>query len=820
LVTAFFARGGGRGAGIKYLTEEREPAAKVLRGDIEQTIQLIDSLEFKQRYCSGVHRFTEADLSDQTKHEIMDSFENVIFAGMEPEQRPPVLWVQHREKGGTELHFIIPEVEMTTGKKFTPYFHKTDLDLVDSWKNVVNHDYELSDPNSPERRQTLTLPKNLPQTKKQAVQLVNNEITGMVEQGFIKNRDEVIETLENAGFQVTRQAKNFISIQAEDWKQPARLKGDWYVEHFTSVDELTKNQIRERGKFQLRAEERFRGDSERLQRAIEKRTAKHVQRYKLAEKDAGEPERADTNLSVALSRIEDELNHSFDDTQLDSESERLSLVAGERSPESERAGPGLEEGSPEMGAESASVLQPEPGPGEENQGLGIHEQDELQAGSRPEYSDQTGQPLEAEGADLGSGTPETGKTIKETLERWFETIKTGVKEGYDRVRTALNEWFGVVKQAVQDGHGALGRADRELDREQHQTGQTSRDVGRVIRAEQKLATRLQQKERGINEQVNRGIERVIENRTDELEQFKLEINLAGYASKQGYALVKNESSRNSYVMKHNNGDKIVVATAADGHGIYFSVRDSSDNGSIIDFVQKRQGLNLGQVRKELRQELGTATPTAMQTIKSKPRPSSQNIERVIQSFMAMKPVTDHPYLVNERKIPKPLLKEPRFNSIRIDRKGNAVFPHYDENGLSGYELKNSDFTGFSRGGKKSLWRTGNLENAPEIVLTESGIDALSHAALNPKRKAAYISLGGQISHEQYALLGNVLKQHQERGAKITLALDNDEKGKEMTKDLSQKLGIEWAEVPKAKDWNEQLQEQVQKTQSRGFELGR
>ena len=32
------------------------------------------------------------------------------------------------------------------------------------------------------------------------------------------------------------------------------------------------------------------------------------------------------------------------------------------------------------------------------------------------------------------------------------------------------------------------------------------------------------------------------------------------------------------------GDKIVIAQDEDQHWIYFSVRDDSDNGSIIDFV--------------------------------------------------------------------------------------------------------------------------------------------------------------------------------------------------------------------------------------------
>lgn len=114
-------------------------------------------------------------------------------------------------------------------------------------------------------------------------------------------------------------------------------------------------------------------------------------------------------------------------------------------------------------------------------------------------------------------------------------------------------------------------------------------------------------------------------RADELERFKSQINLAEYAQAQGYEIDRKESSRASTVMR-SGGDKIIVATDTDGHGIYFSVRDDADHGSIIDFVQKRQGLNLGQVRKELRPWIGDR-PEQRQRVQRKPeaeRPESRS----------------------------------------------------------------------------------------------------------------------------------------------------------------------------------------------------
>src|SRR5271167_3242465 len=87
----------------------------------------------------------------------------------------------------------------------------------------------------------------------------------------------------------------------------------------------------------------------------------------------------------------------------------------------------------------------------------------------------------------------------------------------------------------------------------------------------------------------------------ELESFK-QIDLRSYAASQGYELDRRESWSGSAVMRHAaTADKIIIKRdASDGHYLFFSVRDDNDSGSIIDFIQKRRGLSLGNIRKELR----------------------------------------------------------------------------------------------------------------------------------------------------------------------------------------------------------------------------
>ena len=313
-----------------------------------------------------------------------------------------------------------------------------------------------------------------------------------------------------------------------------------------------------------------------------------------------------------------------------------------------------------------------------------------------------------------------------------------------------------------------------------------------------------------------------ENRIDELHEFKTRINLAEYAASQGYQIDRRESSRNSAVMRReSDNDKIIVATDVDGHGVYFSVRDDQDNGSIVDFVQHRKGLSLGQVRRELRPWLGTEPLPVPEQIR-KPEPSSKDRRAVIGAFaqMQFQPERGHPYLLS-RGISADTLADPRFaGMIRQDQRGNAVFPHYDSQGLSGYELKNEGFTGFSRGGEKRVWYSANLGTAERVVVVESAIDALSHAELTGDKQAAYVSIGGQPSPEQWEVLGAALANKEKQGAALVIGTDADAAGDTLAKQVAELAPGAERQRPTSKDWSDQLHLASKTSLQREFERQR
>ena len=296
----------------------------------------------------------------------------------------------------------------------------------------------------------------------------------------------------------------------------------------------------------------------------------------------------------------------------------------------------------------------------------------------------------------------------------------------------------------------------------------------------------------------------------EIQAFKHDIDLRHYAASLGYELDKRDSWRGSSVMRRG-GDKIVVRLNSNGHYVYFSVRDDQDNGTIIDFVQRRQTLNLGEVRKTLRPWIGRPSVPSLPSF-PKLEPVTKDRMGVELAYRRMSEALRHPYLEQERCLPAAVLSVPRFTGrIRIDSRGNAVFPHFDAEGLCGYEIKNRGFTGFAAGGEKGLWFSHTNAGDRRLVLAESAIDALSHAVLFPDadNRTRYASLGGKPNPKQPGLV-KAAALRLPAGSEIVAAFDDDKDGRALVEVVRQVVetvaGISLCvHLPgEAKDWNDVL----------------
>lgn len=90
----------------------------------------------------------------------------------------------------------------------------------------------------------------------------------------------------------------------------------------------------------------------------------------------------------------------------------------------------------------------------------------------------------------------------------------------------------------------------------------------------------------------------------ELEEFKTRINLSAFAASRGYALQQQVSSLERAVMLNQYRDKImIVRDEATDLWIYSNLLPNLhdfDKGTIIDFLQNRNGDSLGLIRRKLR----------------------------------------------------------------------------------------------------------------------------------------------------------------------------------------------------------------------------
>lgn len=278
------------------------------------------------------------------------------------------------------------------------------------------------------------------------------------------------------------------------------------------------------------------------------------------------------------------------------------------------------------------------------------------------------------------------------------------------------------------------------------------------------------------------------------QRLKREVNLTQFAAAHGFVLDHAATTRSSVVMIGANGEKIIVAKNQDGQWVYCSMTDPSDSGSIFDFVRNHEGGGFDDAEEKLRTWIdvedsgeGTAHDAYVEDLE----PVEPSQIKVQAEYAAMRELQGHhDYLERDRCIPPHFLTDPRFaERIRIDSHGNAVFPHFNDDGLCGYEIKNAGFSGFARGGARGLWSSvpGSYGQADRVlVIAETAIDALSYAALHKTPATRYVSTAGPISPGQQGLLIDLMQSLPEDG-RIVLAPDYDAAGIAMAKQIEDLL---------------------------------
>lgn len=234
-----------------YLLNDRVSVgtSRVLKGDSEVTLALIKEASKKQKWSwsSGVLSFSET-LDDDTKHSIMDDFEKVFFCGLS-DDRYDITWINHEDKGRTELHYMSPRLELITGKALNLYFVKRDFRKKEIFQEYMNLKYGLTsiidNPQlvsyKPDRIWEKELDLEERGSWRSVKKQIDKQLKEMVESGELQNRSDVIDVLRNTGLELGDKIKpNAIVLLDKDGK-PHVLKGGFYREDFKSgVSDLRK----------------------------------------------------------------------------------------------------------------------------------------------------------------------------------------------------------------------------------------------------------------------------------------------------------------------------------------------------------------------------------------------------------------------------------------------------------------------------------------------------------------------------------------------------------------------------------------------------
>ena len=287
MLVKFMSRGKGGGSGpIDYLLgkDRNREQATVIRGNPEQTRELIDSLDFKTKYTSGVLSFEENDIPEHQKQELMNELERHLMSGLDRDQYD-CLWVQHQDKDRLELNFVIPNVELQSNKRLQPYYDKIDRGRNDNFQSWVNAKYDFADPNDPSRKRDFNYASNLPEQHKDVGEAITSGINSMIQAGAISNRDDIIESLESNGYPVVRKTKKSISISVPGHTKNVRLNGAIYEQDFRPSENLRNDIERQSKAYREQRKRRAEQAKQEYEKQIASKSEYNRGRYPRASKE-------------------------------------------------------------------------------------------------------------------------------------------------------------------------------------------------------------------------------------------------------------------------------------------------------------------------------------------------------------------------------------------------------------------------------------------------------------------------------------------------------------------------------------------------------
>ena len=250
-------RGGG-GAVCNYLVDAERTGREhcppeVVRGDLARTQELIDSIERQWTYTHGVLSFAPEDAPSVAEQAAaMDAFEAFAFAGLDADQFD-ISWVrhQHTEAGRVELHFVTPRMELASGRALNiapPGWERSFSTL----RDALNLEHGWARPDDPARAREVAFELSPPWAQhgfhlKEGKEAVHGYVAALIERGAVHDRASLVDALTEAGLEVTRAGKDYVTVRDPDTDERLRLRGRIYEKDWNDDTELGRAAAREVG---------------------------------------------------------------------------------------------------------------------------------------------------------------------------------------------------------------------------------------------------------------------------------------------------------------------------------------------------------------------------------------------------------------------------------------------------------------------------------------------------------------------------------------------------------------------------------------------
>jgi len=820
------AEHGSSGRGWSWYTlgkdNDRE-GARLIYGDTQLGDAICETKDYKSgNYVRIVISFTDEDnvTPEQARIITKDWFDEYMTGFRDDEFHLDI--VEHTDTKQLHYHGRIPKVNLLTGTQLKPYYHNADLDYKIAVNEVIAKKYNLTLGTDHKRLVLPPLEKEKRIAKwrkehgqeqydlssKQGRAVAEEGIADLINElntnGLINSLDDVKAELTAMDFKIAKadydRGKKFHYITIQQGEDKLRLKGDIYGTKFYEHSQedrskaISDNRSIESG-----------SDSDKRSRAdvIGTLQRERTKRLKWIDRQYG------TARERAIQRLDGEQQQA--QAELHKEPK-----------------PAIENPSPYRPTDRRnhrnignSLLHPKPHqPKQVQSGNNQQKDDGAKTKERPKYD---------KGIDNDRTTARAIKRAREAREQSEQRTARIREEFKDTLRAngeaiqrqrELNSVLADANKAEQPNYNAIGNATerrghgREV--ETHLSG-VFRHFGsklnsfkqRIDRANKQLFTQLRE----------RVAEKIGERAMQELNRFKTDINLAEFSTAFGYYKDKDKSSLNAPVMRHDNGDKIIIGKdKVDGHYIYFNPNNDSDRGTIIDFVKARTNETLGHTRKRLRVWQHNPQPQENITVKA----STKDARHIANEWDKLK--SDEPIFSDWQGIKRQLI-EGLVKSNKAKKVGRDMyFMLSDINGICGYEKRTADGNKFIKeGSTKGLFTDGNLDTAERIVVFESPLDMLAYKQLGHGKISDFnICTMGSIGDSAKNSLEAIFNRN--TTAKALYATDNDKAGEDLAQNIAI-LDIEEGrshefDKSKGKDWKADLEaKQAKQQQSQSYSQG-